>query len=125
MMIERLIGIVILIGAGVLWFAGLRLFLQSNPSGAKKIGWTAFLVLVGIGIGVVLPLSQVSSKFFLLIMILPVLGLADVLLLRSGRGLSFWIRGCGFEVCTVFGAAAATRFLLDQAGAAVLVPGVN
>ena len=122
---ELLVRTAILVGAGVVWFAGLRLFLQSDLSRRRKVGWTAFLFLVGIGIGVVLPLSQVWSKFFLLIVILPVLGLADVLLLRSGRGLSFWIRACGFEICTVFGAAAAARFLLDLAGAAALVPAVN
>jgi hypothetical protein len=115
----------ILVGAGVVWFAGLRLFLQSGLSRRKKVGWTAFLFLVGIGIGVVLPLSQIWSKFLFLIVILPVLGLADVLLLRSDRGLSFWIRACGFEVCTVFGAAVAARFLLDLAGAAALLPGIN
>lgn len=124
-MLELLVRIAIVIGAGVLWFAGLRLFLQSGLSRTRKVGWTAFLVLVGIGIGVVLPLSQVWSKFFLLIVILPVLGLADVLLLRSGRGLSFWIRACGFEVCTVFGVAAAARFSLDLAGIAALLPAVK
>jgi hypothetical protein len=124
-MLELLVRIAIVIRAGVVWFAGLRLFLQSDLSPTRKVGWTAFLVLVGICIGVVLPLSQVWSKFLLLIVIVPVLGLADVLLLRSGRGLSFWIRACGFEVCTVFGAAAAARFLLDLAGAAALVPAVN
>jgi hypothetical protein len=124
-MLELMVRIALVIGAGVLWFAGLRLFLQSDLSRTRKMGWTAFLVLVGIGIGVVLPLSQVWSKFFLLILILPVLALVDVLLLKSGRGLSFWTRACGFEVCTVFGAAAAARFFLDLAGAAALVPAVN
>lgn len=122
---ELLVRTAILLGAGVLWFAGLRLFLQSDLSRRKKVGWTVFLFLVGIGIGVVLPLSQVWSKFFLLMVILPVLGLADVMLLRSGRGLSFWIRACGFEICTVFGAAAAARFLLDLAGAAAFVSAIN
>jgi hypothetical protein len=111
-----------IVGAGVLWFAGFRLFLRSGLSRARKVGWAAFLVLVGIGIGVVLPLGQVWTKFLLLIVILPVLGLADVLLLRSKRSLSFWIRACGFEVCTVFGVAAASRFLLDLAGAAAVLP---
>lgn len=115
----------ILFGAGVVWFAGLRLFLQSNLSRRKKVGWTAFLFLIGIGIGVVLPVSQVWSMFLVLIVILPVLGLADVLLLRSRRGLSFWIRACGFEVCTVCGTAVAARFLLDLAGFAALVLDVN
>lgn len=117
--------IAIVVAAGVVWFAGLRLFLQSDLSRARKVGWTAFLVLVGIGIGVVLSLTQVWSKFLLLIVILPALGLADVLVLRPGRGLSFWIRACGFEVCTVFAAAAAARFLLDLVGRGGIGPGVN
>jgi hypothetical protein len=124
-MFEALLRITSIAGAGAVWFAGLRLFLQSELSRARKVAWTAFLILVGVGIGVVLPLSQVRAKFFLLIVILPVLGLADVLLLRSGRGLSFWIRACGFEVSTVFGVAAASRFLLDQMGATALLPAVN
>jgi hypothetical protein len=124
-MLEVLFRIVIVVGTGVVWFAGLRLFLQSGLSRTRKVGWTAFLILVGIGIGIVLPLHEVWSKFVLLIVILPVLGFADVLLLRSGRGLSFWIRACGFEVCSVFGAAALARFLLDLAGVAALVPVVN
>ena len=66
-----------------------------------------------------LPLSQVWTKFLLLIVILPVLGLADVLLLRSGRGLSFWIRACGFEVCTVFGVAAASPCTSSPQGVGV------
>jgi hypothetical protein len=121
-MIELLGRIAIMVGVGVVWFAGLRLFLRSDLSRTRKVGWTACLLLVGIGIGVVLPLSQVWRKFCLLIVILPMLGLGDVLLLRSRRGLSFWIRACGFEVCTVFGAAAATRFALDLAGAEALFP---
>jgi hypothetical protein len=124
-MLELLGRIAIVVGAGVIWFAGLRLFLQSDISHIRRVGWTAFLVLVGIGIGVVFPLSQVWRKFCLLLVILPVLGLADVLLLRSGRGPTFWIRACGFEVCTVFGVAAAARFALDLAGAGALVPSVN
>ena len=124
-MSEPLVRIAIVVGAAVVWFAGLRLFVQSNLSHSRKLGWTSFLVVVGIAIGLVLPISQVWSKFVLLIVILPVLGLADVLLLRSGRGLSFWIRACGFEVGTVFGVAAAARLLLDMTGAAALVPAVK
>lgn len=124
-MLELLVRIAVVAGAGVVWIAGLRLFLQSDLSRTRKLGWTAFLLLVGTGIAIVLPLSQVWSKFFLLILILPVLGFADVLLLRSGRSLSFWIRACGFEVCTVFGAAAAARYLLDLAGVAALITATN
>lgn len=119
---EILVRTIILAGSGILWFAGLQLFLQSGLSRRKKVGWTAFLFLVGIAIGVVLPISQIWSKFLLLILIIPVLGLADVSLFRSGRGFSFWIRACGFEVCTVFGAALFARLLLDLAGVAAFVP---
>jgi hypothetical protein len=52
------------------------------------------------------------------LLVLPALALADVLLLRSERGVSFWVRACGFEVVTVFAAAAAARLLVDLAGAA-------
>lgn len=111
----------LLLGAAALWVAGLRLFLQSDLSRARKVTWTAFLVLVGTGIGLALPLDEVWRKFWLLLLVLPVLGLIDVLLLRSGRGLWFWIRACGFEVCTVFGTAGAVRFCLDLTGAAALL----
>lgn len=111
----------LLLGAAALWVAGFRLFLQADLSRTRKVTWTAFLVLVGTGIGLVLPLDEVWSKFWLLMLILPVLGLVDVLLLRSARGVWFWIRACGFEVCTVFGTAAAVRFCLDLTGAAALL----
>ena len=123
---HQLLGrIAIIVGAGVVWSAGLRLFLQSDLSQTRKLRWIAFLVLVGIGIGVVLPLSQVWRKFCLLVVILPALGLADLLLLRSERGVSFWIRACGFEVCTAFGVATATRFALDLIGAEALVQAIR
>jgi hypothetical protein len=124
-MVNLLVRIVLVVGAGFVWYAGLRLFLQSGLTRTKKVGWTTCLVLVGAGIGTVLPLSQLWSKFLLLTVILPVLGLADVWLLRSGRGLSFWIRACGFEVFTVLAVAAVTRVLLDRVGAAALVHGVR
>jgi hypothetical protein len=124
-MLELLIRITVVVGASILWLAGMRLFLQSDLSRRRKLGWSAILVLVGIGIGVALPLSLVWSKFLWLIVILPALGLVDVWLLRSGRGLSYWIRACGFEVCTVFGAAASGRHLLDLLGVAPLLPVVH
>ena len=124
-MLESLLGIVIVVGAGLLWFAGLQLFLQSELSRTRKVAWTTILVLVGTGIGIVFPLGQVWRKFLLLIVVLPVLGLADVLLLRSGRGLSFWIRACGFEICTVFAAAAVARFSLDLVDLTALLPQVK
>ena len=117
-MLESVGRIAIIAAAGVLWFTGLRLLLQSDLSRTRKIGWTVFLVVIGIAIGVVLPASEVWRKFWLLVLLLPVLGLADVWLLRSGRGVSFWIRACGFEVGTVFGAAAVTRVLMDLVRAA-------
>ena len=120
-MLELLISTAIIAGAGVLWFAGLRLFLQSGLSRGKKIRWTLFLLLIGVGIAALLPLNQVFSKFLLMILILPFLGFMDVMLIRSGRSMSFWIRACGFEACTVFGMAAVARFLLDVAGIAALL----
>ncbi len=119
------IRIVIVAAAVFVWIAGLRLFLGSGLSPLRKIGWTVFLIIAGIGIGILLPLPEVWSRFLLLIVILPVLGVIDVFLLRSGRGLSFWIRACGFEICSVFGAAAATRLLLDRAGAAAWLSAVR
>jgi hypothetical protein len=109
------------VAAGLLWLAGLRLFLQSDLSRARKSGWAVFLLLVGIGIGILLPLEQIWSKFVLLLMILPVLAFIDVVLLRSSRGFIFWVRACGFEVCTVFGAAVTVRYLLDLTGATALL----
>jgi hypothetical protein len=115
---ESLLLVTVIVGAAVLWTAGLRLFLSSGLTRARKIRWSAFLVIVGAGIGAALPFGQLWSKFLVVLLILPALALADVLLLRSERGVSFWVRACGFEVVTVFAAAATARLLLDLAGAA-------
>jgi hypothetical protein len=120
-----LIRLAIVAGAAVVWFAGLRLFLQSELSRRRKVLWTAFLVLVGLAIGVILPSSQLWNKFLLLVVILPLLGFSDVVLFRSKRGLLFWIRACGFEICTVFGAAGLSRFGLDVMGVTALIAAVN
>ncbi len=117
-MIESTIRTVIVVGAGVLWVAGLRLFLLSDLPRRKKVGWSGVLVIAGAVIGVLLSSSQLWSKFVVLVLILPLLALLDVCLLRMRRGLMFWIRACGFEVCTVFGAAAGTRCLLNLLGVA-------
>jgi hypothetical protein len=105
----------LLAGSGGLWFAGLRLFFRSALPRHRKLTWSAFLLLVGGGVGFLLPGAQVWSKFLLVLVMLPLLALADVWLLRSGHGLSFWVRACGFEVCTVFGAAGVARALFDVA----------
>jgi hypothetical protein len=47
------------------------------------------------------------------LVLLPILGIADVLLLRARRGWLFWIRACVFEVGTVFGAEGLTRVVCD------------
>jgi hypothetical protein len=76
---------------------------------------------VGTGIGLLLSLGQIWSRFLVLLLGLPMLAVADVWLFRSRRGLAFWVRACGFEVCTVFGTAACTRYLLDLLGVAAYV----
>jgi len=113
-----LVTLVVLVGSGVLWAMGLQLFWLSPLSRGRRVSWSAFLVLVGIGIGLLLPLGQIWSRFLVLMLGLPVLAVADVWLLRSGRGLSFWIRACGFEVCTVFGIAGVARYVFDLVGVA-------
>jgi len=73
----------------------------------------------------VLPLSELWSKFLLVLALLPLLAVVDAWLLRSEHGLSFWIRACGFEACSVFGAAAVARWVFNIAGTRRLshVPG--
>jgi hypothetical protein len=124
-MLEMLPPFVIMVGASILWVAGLRLFLISDLTRTRKMRWTAILVFTGIGIGVMLPLGQVWSKFLVVLLIIPALALADVALLRARRGVTFWVRACGFEVVTVFAVAVTVRLLLDLAGTAALVQSVK
>jgi hypothetical protein len=124
-MLEMLPPFVIMVGASILWVAGLRLFLSSDLTRTRKMRWTAILVFTGIGIGVMLPLGQVWSKFLVVLLIIPALALADVALLRARRGVTFWVRACGFEVVTVFAVAVTVRLLLDLAGTAALVQSVK
>jgi len=116
-----LIRLAVLLGSGALWVAGLQLFLRAPLSRARKVSWSAVLILVGIGIGLLLPLDEIWRKFLVLVLGLPILAAADVWLFRSGRGLSFWIRACGFEVCSVFGIAGGARWLFELVGVAALV----
>jgi hypothetical protein len=103
----------VFLGAGcVLWASGILLFVNSDLSLAKKLGWTAFLVAAGAAIGSLLPLSSIRNRFLLLLAALPVLAFVDVRLARSNRNFGFWFRACAFEVCTVFGSAAITRAVL-------------
>ncbi len=111
----------LVVAAAIIWLAGLRLFLHSGLSRRRKILWTAFLVSVGAAIGLLLTGRQVLEKFLILLALLPVLASIDVVLMRSGRGLSFWIRACGFEVTTVFAVARFTRLLCDRAGLAAFL----
>ena len=120
-----LILIAVLLAAGALWFAGLRLFLRSDLSRSRKVAWSLFLIMVGLGTGLLLPLGPIRDKFLIVMAILPVLAAADTLLLRSRRGLLFWVRACGFEVCTVFGVAAGTRFLFHLLGYGPLLTSVR
>src|SRR5512132_2958214 len=97
----------------LLWVSGFRLFSRSGLPAGKKIQWCLLLVLVGFAVGVLLPLPGIRDRFALLLAALPVLALIDIQFARSNRTLLFWFRACAFEVCTVFGVAALTRFLLD------------
>ena len=105
----------ILIVSAALWAAGLRLFVRSSLGRRWKVAWTAVLLLIGVCIGVVLPLQDVWKKFLWVMAVLPVIAAADVFLFRSSRGLTYWIRACGFEAVTVFAVAAAARYALDAA----------
>jgi hypothetical protein len=103
----------ILVGV-LLWVLGLRLFLRSDLSARRKITWTALLVAVGVGIGTLLPGPSILLKFVVLLGGLPLVAALDLALLRPARSLSFWLRACGYEVCTVFGVAGVARLALDR-----------
>lgn len=107
----------VLVVAAALWGAGLSLFLQSRMTTRRKIAWSCFLVLIGLCVGVVLPLRDIWNKFLWMMAVLPLIAAADVFVFRSTRGLTYWIRACGFEVGTVFALAAAVRYALDVVGA--------
>jgi hypothetical protein len=83
----------------------------SRPS---KIGWSLFLVAVGVAIGYVLPLTGIRNRFLVLLAAFPVLAIVDVTLSRSNRRLSFWLRAYSFEICTVFGTAAIARLAVER-----------
>ncbi len=93
----------------VLWVAGLVLFVHSPLSPTRKALW--FLLLIGVGLfaGAMLPFASIRDKFVFVLVLLPLLAFADVKLMRSDRGLTFWLRACGFEICTVFAVAATAR----------------
>jgi hypothetical protein len=110
-----------LVACAVLWVAGVRLFLRSGLSRSHKLTWTVVLVLAGGAIGALLPPHAISFRFLIVLCALPLLGIADVFLLRSRRSFSFWLRACGFEVCTVFAVAALIRMFLDFRGVAPLL----
>ena len=98
----------------ILWASGIFLFVKSELSPAKKIVWSLFLVAVGAAVGMLLPLVAIRNKFLLLLAVLPVLAIIDVKLARSNRSFWFWFRACAFEICTVFGSAAITRFVAES-----------
>ncbi len=93
----------------VLWAAGLVLFVRSPLSPTRKALWFLMLIAVGLFMGAVLPFGSIRDKFVLVLVLLPLLAFADVKLMRSDRGLLFWLRACGFEICTVFAVAATVR----------------
>lgn len=105
----------IFLGLGpILWASGFWLFLRSSLSHARKTAWAVFLVSIGIAVGYVLPLPSIRNRFFVLLMVLPLLAIVDVKLAKSNRRFSFWLRACSFEICTVFGSATLTRIAFDH-----------
>ena len=113
--------VVILVACAILWAVGLRLFLRSGLSPSRKLSWIAVLALIGGAIGALLSLHGISYRFVIVLCALPLLGIADVLFLRSRRSFSFWLRACGFEVCTVFAIATLIRMFLDCRGVTPLL----
>jgi hypothetical protein len=97
----------------LLWPLGLAVFLRSELSGRRKIIWTGVLITVGLAIGALLPAPSIVRKFIAMIIALPVFAVVDLAFLKPRRTLSFWIRACGYEVCTVFGVAWVARALID------------
>ncbi len=63
--------------------------------------------------------GPVWNKLLLVLALLPLA--ADAWVLRSGHGLSFWIRASGFEVCTTFVAAGIARRVFDLLGVGPMV----
>lgn len=110
-----------LISGALLWALGLRLFLRTELSTHRKIVWTAFLIAVGLAIGALLPAPSIGRKFILLLVALPVVAALDLAFFKPRRTLSFWLRACGYEVCTVFGVAWLARALLDRLAIAPLL----
>ena len=103
-------------GSAALWISGLRLFLTSGLTSTRKVTWSAALVAIGMMIGFILPTDAILRRFLLLLLALPLLAAFDLLVLRSQRTFAFCVRACGFEVCTVFAAAAISRYFFDAAG---------
>ena len=99
--------------SAALWTSGAWLFIHSPLTPRRKVLWTLFLLAAGVAIGMLLSMAAIRVRFLIVLAALPVLAVADVKLARSNRTFSFWLRACGYEVCTVFGAAALTRFLLE------------
>ncbi len=93
----------------VLWAAGLVLFVRSPLSSTRKALWLLLLIAVGLFMGAMLSFASIRDKFVFVLVLLPLLAFADVKLIRSDRGFLFWLRACGFEICTVFAVAATAR----------------
>ncbi len=109
----------VFLGLGfILWASGVVLFVRSSLSRLQKTGWTLFLVLVGVAIGYMLPLPGIRNRFLVLVVGLPILAVIDVKLAKSSHRLSFWFRACSYEICTVFGTAAATRLVVKRINSA-------
>lgn len=108
---------VLFFGVGpLLWASGLVLFVRSPLSRRRKVIWISVLVAIGIGMGLLLSAAAIREKFVIVLVLLPLLALADVKLIFSRRGFIFWLRACGFEICTAFAVAAWCRYLIETIG---------
>jgi hypothetical protein len=112
-MLDRMVWLVSLGLASLLWISGAWLFVRSGLSVQRKVVWTLVLLGIGAVVGVVLPLHGIRNRFLIVLALLPVLALVDIKLAKSNRTFLFWLRACAFEVCTVFGFAALTRLALN------------
>lgn len=97
----------------ILCVSGVWLFIHSSLERRKKIIWTLVLIALGAVIGFLWSFDMIRKKYFLVLLMLPLLAVLDVWLAISERSFSYWFRACAFELCTVFATAAIFRYILN------------